>query len=296
MLLIDPYLKTSRQFENVVGNYFAALEASSFENVNAAAFLRNYFHSESTAFFKRLESLKSDLNNLDGSIIPASSSVTGRKKAFYSLCTKAVRESPNLDEVRDIYGIRTVVSSHVIGEHEAVKMCYTIATAYLKYFNAKKRYFAIPIQAKQTTKVDEDGNTVIVPLPEDILRQLYIPSDEIVLPLISGYGKYLKDYIRQPKAPYGYQSVHLLVLDMLTGKYIEIQIRTSNQHDYAENGPAQHDGIYKDEENIFLQSDIEGIKIENGKVINDPFGLFKGPPIGTPCVIERDGDPITWLG
>ncbi len=66
----------------------------------------------------------------------------------------------------------------------------------------------------------------------ELLHKKYFYSD-----------KRIKDYIKHPKNN-GYQSIHIVIIGPFKKK-MEIQIRTSEMHNIAENGSAAH-SIYKD--------------------------------------------------
>lgn len=287
MLSIEPYIQASSTFEQISETYLNALEKNAvFENQNAASIVREYFQPESKMFFCGLEHIKNELNKINSSV-PASSSVTDRKKPFYSFCKKVEQYSPHIDEISDTYALRTVISSHMIGKEMATEQCYNLAIKYFMYFRHAKRFTVIPVPTKS------DG-----PLAEGISDMIYIPNDSVINPLVSGYEGYFKDYIRVPKH-LGYQSLHIIVLDLKTGKKIEIQIRTDEMHNFAEKGPANHAKYknfkYNDYEFDFSKLHVEGIEVEGRKVIEDPFGLFLPLSIGEPCVVEKPHDMIDWL-
>ena len=58
---------------------------------------------------------------------------------------------------------------------------------------------------------------------------------------------YYRDYIENPNG-IGYRSLHITLYDNLARTYIEVQLRTKEMDDYAEIGPANHQGYEKQQE------------------------------------------------
>lgn len=101
-----------------------------------------------------------------------------------------------------------------------------------------------------------------------------------------------KDYIQNPKDN-NYQSYHFRI--ELLEKILEVQIRTSQMHENAENGTASHNSIYK---NTTLQKFLEKFlyEISGEKVpLNERLGLLK--PLVLPstlwCFIPNQEIPAT---
>lgn len=59
--------------------------------------------------------------------------------------------------------------------------------------------------------------------------------------------QYFRDYIENPSS-IGYQSLHITLYDNIARSYIEVQLRTKEMDDYAEIGPANHQGYEKRQE------------------------------------------------
>lgn len=64
---------------------------------------------------------------------------------------------------------------------------------------------------------------------------IYVPENQLP-PVLYGY---CKDYISHPKEN-GYQSLHLIYQDSITGRRFELQIRTWQMHLHAERGDGDH--------------------------------------------------------
>ncbi len=64
---------------------------------------------------------------------------------------------------------------------------------------------------------------------------IYVPENKLP-PVLDGY---CKDYISHPKEN-GYQSLHIIYQDSLTGRRFELQIRTCQMHLHAEKGDGDH--------------------------------------------------------
>lgn len=115
---------------------------------------------------------------------------------------------------------------------------------------------------------------------------------------------YYKDYVVN-KSPFGYRSLHITFYDNSARSYIEVQLRTKEMDDYAEIGPANHQGYehrqeserarrdaipegvcpYFDEafeRGLMLQNlelnkiDVNMFSAMNNSLINDCCGLFRG--------------------
>lgn len=62
-----------------------------------------------------------------------------------------------------------------------------------------------------------------------------------------------KNYIIKPKDN-GYQSLHMIILTLLKGQNVEVQIRTSNMHNLAENGTANHTDYKQKQDNQIINN------------------------------------------
>ncbi|MDD2979752.1 MAG: guanosine polyphosphate pyrophosphohydrolase [Hespellia sp.] len=188
-----------------------------------------------------------------------------------------------LGYLRDLIAYRVVISlpkCHQSGEKdpevEEIECLYEIANRLLGFM--EERGFT----AELSVAVGEKDS----PLLEDDIRPYY------------------KDYIMNPE-PYGYRSLHITFFDNIARCNIEMQLRTKEMDDYAEIGPANHQGYEKRQEserarrdeipkgeNIYFDEayerglllqelDLSGVDVNmfaavNNALINDGCGLFRG--------------------
>lgn len=278
---VESFLYTATTNRELYERYTLALHNCGPLGWNIANQIREYISPESKQFLRFTEKAKMDISNLMCSFSPVSHSVTGRKKGFYSFCKKLELISPAI--IKDTYALRVIASSNYLGDEIAVEVCYTAAIAILdKFFHMGWK--AEPLKEKADTKT----------LSDEIKQRIYIPKNP---PTLGDYKIFIKDYIANPK-PNGYQGIHLLLTDCMSGNSIEIQLRTSRMHEYAENGNASHKN-YKpktiDYSKIQIIPEEFLYDIESDTILSDIHGLIMPVPIGDNCVVQKNGDTVNWL-
>ncbi len=187
-----------------------------------------------------------------------------------------------LERFRDLIAYRIVISMprcHLKSEEEREEV-------ELKYL--------YEIANKLPDFLEERGFT-----PEMLTRQM--PASPL---LDTDVQPYYKDYIVN-QSPFGYRSLHITFYDNTARSYIEVQLRTKEMDDYAEIGPANHQGYEHRQESersrrdaipvglcpifdeaykrsqMLQQLDLTKIDVNmftaaSSSLINDCCGLFRG--------------------
>lgn len=133
------------------------------------------------------------------------------------------------------------------------------------------------------------------------ILKVQMPTSPLLNPDVQPY---YKDYIANT-SPFGYRSLHITFYDNTARSYIEVQLRTKEMDDFAEIGPANHQGYeYRQESErtrrdlipfgqcVFFDEayercqklqqldlskiDVNMFKAMNNSLINDCCGLFRG--------------------
>ena len=131
----------------------------------------------------------------------------------------------SLDKVRDLLGIRIVLTSQPIDTIETVNQCYEILKDVINFFVVEKSGILLEGTAKPDSRFDISKHPKII-----IPNGNYI-SDE--------FKKNVKNYILYPKGKGGYQSIHI-VIRMKNDITLEVQIRTFAMDVSAEEGSSSH--------------------------------------------------------
>ena len=197
--------------------------------------LLEYRSALSDAVF--LESIRDWFNQLYDEISSSFPSIPfellGRRKSLDSTTDKISRLEKKLvlesvtdnpfKRVRDFLAFRITLFDSTPGEF--VDELYQIADVVIDFFTS------IGLEAIEHDKLLDT---------EDFDNSLH---PEIYVPTVSGINPFheslIKDYVYKPKKN-GYQSIHILLRDPLTQRYIEIQLRTLSMHIHAEIGDAGH--------------------------------------------------------
>lgn len=134
----------------------------------------------------------------------------------------------SLDRLRDLLGIRIILTSPSTDTLEIVEQCYQILNHVIEFFVIQKH--GLPLNVIDKISVDKNFNVSEHP--------------EIVIPKKDNWSQRefkesIKDYIAYPKGKGGYQSLHI-VIKMQNGVTVEFQIRTFAMDVSAEEGPASH--------------------------------------------------------
>lgn len=206
----------------------------------------------------------------------------GRFKGFNSFWNKVLytqNENKSLDTIKDITGLR------VITKNASLKTLYEVATSIYNFFTVKGF-----TPCELTFEIEEFN-------PEEH-PDVELPKQSFLPDYIKEHAK---DYVAYPKEN-GYQSIHFVFYDPSTGRYLEIQNRTSTMDTYAEHGAASHfeykEGQEQKHETIekmdvdFSRIKIPGFdifKLEDGKYsFKDRSGFF-----GSKSILFRSEDPPT---
>lgn len=131
----------------------------------------------------------------------------------------------SLDKVRDLLGIRIVLTSQPTETIEAVNQCYQILEEVINFFVVEKSGILLE------GKVEPDNEFNALKHPEIIIPKDNLISEEL--------EKNVKNYILYPKGEGGYQSIHI-VIRMKNGVTVEFQIRTFAMDVSAEEGSSSH--------------------------------------------------------
>lgn len=266
---IMPYLQSGDTISNIVKRFsedlrYETLDLSSILHSNKllefhgmitdSIFLSNIKHH-----FDAIYDICKDLGILF--------SIDGRRKTLKSIENKInllLLGNCSLDLLRDIFAFRIVVFD-TKDPAIAVKKCYTAMEKIILYLSTQG---FIPCESV-ITKEERKFN-------KELYKDIYVPEKEILNPQ---YEDFVKDYIFHPKAN-GYQSLHSSFRDSHTGRFFEVQIRTSSMHIWAKYHTADH-SIYKrqkyastDEQWDLSKINVEGfyfISSEDGKALYEDF-------------------------
>lgn len=210
----------------------AALEEQTQSAQDFAMYLLRYKNTINDDIFRDnldswLKALKAATSRKYSEIMTTQSS---RKKSLSRALTKGISliTTPNgckeLEQVYDFMALRTILHKNDIDN------LYKIANLSYEYFTA---IGLIAIEAKPLKDT------------ESFAPQKY-PS--IQVPQCSGlkkkYQKYFKDYVLHPKNN-GYQSLHINFTDPMHDYSFELQLRTFEQDNFAENLSANHKDFRK---------------------------------------------------
>ena len=180
--------------------------------------------------------------------------IDGRIKSLRSFETKINRlisKGMPLSWIRDIFAFRILIDEP--NPTLACSLCYNAVNKTAEVLNEQGFYPCENIETKENKPFDPKSH------PE-----IYVPKgtglDKSLIPCV-------KDYILRPKKN-GYQSLHYTCQDYRTGRCIEVQIRTSEMHERAEKGSADH-ANYKKQTYKADEWDIERIKVQGFKCLGN---------------------------
>lgn len=165
--------------------------------------------------------------------------MTGRRKSLISTLDKLEEIESTLPpgdysnknpfkRVRDFMAFRIILFDQEEPE-KCVSQLYQIADEIIDYFTNLKRKIITHDELLGTRGFSAEKH------PE-----IYVPKKSLIR---SSHKRLLKDYVSNPKEN-GYQSLHIVLYDPFTQRYIEIQLRTLSMHVHAESGYASH-SVYK---------------------------------------------------
>lgn len=204
-----------------------------------------------------------------------------RQKSFFSIMNKLalfLDEKKPLSTLSDVLGYRIIIDGPEKDNSRSVSTCYRV-------LNSLIRFFSVELEPNCSFLVAEPRSGR--ELSSELAREngIFVPKRSGIMP---GFSNNVKDYVRHPKEN-GYQALHLFV-ELNNRLVVEIQIRTSAMHSYAERGdsPACH-MLHKQERysDLLLDPndiDFSRLHIEGVSADKDEVALFHSVPsfIGIP--------------
>lgn len=198
-------------------------------------------------------------------------SIKYRQKDFIRYNDKIrylLAKGESLDRIRDLLGIRIILTSPPRDTLEFVQQCYQILDFVIQFFVVQKH--GLPLYLRGASIVDKNFN--IAEHPEIVIPEESLISKE--------FRECVKDYIIHPKGKGGYQSLHI-VIKMQNNVTVEFQIRTFAMDVSAEEGSSSH-FAYAENRREKTDIDLDYSKIQlpgfaylpNG-IICDTSGLTK---------------------
>lgn len=187
--------------------------------------------------------------------------VTTRKKDFIGFNEKIRLLYPRLDKIHDLCGFRIVLLTPKHDSADSIELCYALLNDVITFF-LKNRKCTI-LEAEELLDIGECSIPgIVVPQKNDLILDCFESK--------------VKDYIRNPKAESGYQSLHCCV-QTGSGLVFETQIRT-----FAMDLRSNHQS-YKQKRYFNTHIDLDCSKItlpgiafdENGELISDKSGLLR---------------------
>lgn len=194
---------------------------------------------------------------------------------FFQKCRRTLYRNKTLYDISDIFAGRIVIDSHKFTELELIKLCYEIAVEVLD-FMLLHDYLPVP-----TTGVKEASQ----PFDHQKFPDIVVPEEDMLPDRLIGI---CKDYIKHPKTLTAYQSLHLVFVNS-KGERMEIQIRTFDMDDRAENCDSTKHDAYEE----LQDCGVPPIRIDYTK-ISMPFFSIKhgklydkaGIVLSEPCMEE----------
>lgn len=206
----------------------ALMQTSSPQERNKAIALSKHTKPESSNFVRITDKVKHQVYDIVSSVFPGAFVVYGRKKSILSFLQKLA----NREVLNDAYALRVILSDAIIGIDDSILLSYRVVVALI--LGLQNCGYEVRIL-----------ETIEQIVPEEILSEIHIPSN---INISESFKPYFRNYTQFPSKR-GYQGLHVLIVTP-EGIPVEIQIRTTTQHNWAEFGKAKHDGSYKEESDI----------------------------------------------
>ncbi len=255
---IAPYIVRSRSVLDCIEKYIYSLRhdgsATATEHADK---LKEYRQVITDSEFQRmLEDQFNDYLALILRRLPTKRVILeGRQKSLVSFDNKIVKcqkDGVPLADIKDIMAFRAILLNS--RENPMVEELYWLAELTIEFF-LLKGFEIVPAGKPKGTGFEAQAHP-----------DVYVPEKSL---LGKKYQKFVKDYVANPKTK-GYQSLHIVVLDPVTNRHFEIQLRTLYMHAFAETGDASHFGY-----EIARMKSIESVEIDPTLINMDGFIALK---------------------
>lgn len=267
--MIENYFYNSRSVVEIIDKYCRDLKSTSdptciahsvqLENYKATAINENHLYHIRTLFNKTFKMLYDEVDFCF--------TFEARRKSLLSTeakLLKLIKEKQSIDLIRDFLGFRIIIFS----EKTKISQIYDLykLAEKLVVFYANNGYILCDAAAsKDNAEFDKNK-----------YKDIILPNEKTVNAILKNCLYGVKDYVLHPKKN-GYQSLHM-VFKGPKGRYFEVQLRTFDQHIWAEADCASH-STYKKKRYDELEVNYSKMKIPGlakvGNEIIDCVGFSK---------------------